>query len=91
MGSEEPWLLAFPYPLALPISSLSLILKGILAKEEESIVSYQRSFERRILSTIRNWFSHLGSRVKVLGVPRIVPLLLGIPTLVFLLSNIATT
>jgi hypothetical protein len=38
MGSEEPWLLVSPYSLTLLISSLSLILKGILAKEEERIV-----------------------------------------------------
>jgi hypothetical protein len=48
MRSEEPWLLAFPYPLALPISSLSLILKGILAKEEESIVNLQTCRKKNI-------------------------------------------
>jgi hypothetical protein len=44
---------SFPYPLALPISSLSLILKGILATKEESIVKTCRLAEIRILSTIR--------------------------------------
>jgi hypothetical protein len=52
MGSEEPWLLAFPYSLSLPISSLSLIFKGILAKEEESIVKTCKLVERRTLRTI---------------------------------------
>jgi hypothetical protein len=52
MGSEELWMLAFPYPLALPISPLSLISEGILAMEEESIVKTCRLAERRLLSTI---------------------------------------
>jgi hypothetical protein len=37
--------LTFPYPLTLPISLLSLFSKGILAKEEESIVKSWRLAE----------------------------------------------
>jgi len=29
MGSEDPWLFEFSYPLALPIRSTTLILKGV--------------------------------------------------------------
>jgi hypothetical protein len=35
MGSEEPWLLDFPYPLALPISSFTLICNGSFGQGEE--------------------------------------------------------
>lgn len=32
MRSEEPWMLAFPNPLALPIFSVSLISKGFFVQ-----------------------------------------------------------
>jgi hypothetical protein len=51
-----------PLPLALPISSLILILKRILTTKEESIVI--EIVERRILSPIQKWFFHLGFKVK---------------------------
>ena len=51
MRSEEPQLLAFPYPLALHVSSLSLNSKGIFAKEEEGIVKLQ-TWRKKTLSTI---------------------------------------
>jgi len=47
MRSEETWFLAFPYPLDLPIFSLSLFSKGIFSKEEDNIVKTWRLAEEQ--------------------------------------------
>jgi hypothetical protein len=35
MGTEEPWLVDFPYPLALPISSFTLTCNESFGQGEE--------------------------------------------------------
>jgi len=41
MGSEEPWLLALPCPLALLISLMNFILKGPFGQERKRHRSHE--------------------------------------------------